>query len=213
MDLYEAIYSRRTIRDFTDREIDAETLRKIIGAGLQAPSNNHMREWEFIVVRDRASRLELISEVDQNCTKEDAVRILNSWGFTDKSQREMYIDAIPKQYRMLLDASCIIIPCFRQKRPLLKPESLSGLNSFASIWCCIENILLAAASEGIYGVTWIPGTEAEHIKSVAGIPGEYEFPCFIALGYPSENAKHVSQLQVEAEDRIHIDRWGNSGRV
>lgn len=47
----------------------------------------------------------------------------------------------------------------------MQPTSLSSLNEFASIWCCIENILLAAASEGIFGVTRIPmKEELEHIK-------------------------------------------------
>lgn len=71
-------------------------------------------------------------------------------------QRGTYIDAIPKQYKMLSTSACLIIPCFRNHGPLLKPENLSALNSFASIWCCIENMLIAAVSEGIYGVTRIP---------------------------------------------------------
>ncbi len=47
MDVYKAIYTRRTVRDFKEKEIDMEIVRKILDAGMQAPSNNHMREWEF----------------------------------------------------------------------------------------------------------------------------------------------------------------------
>lgn len=43
MDIYEAIYSRRSVRDFEDKEIDIEIVKKIINAGLRAPTNNHMR--------------------------------------------------------------------------------------------------------------------------------------------------------------------------
>jgi len=51
MDIYEAIFSRRTIRDFRDREVESDIIKKILNAGLQAPTNNHMREWEFIVLK------------------------------------------------------------------------------------------------------------------------------------------------------------------
>ncbi len=207
MEVCEAIYSRRTVRDFIEKQIDIEIIKKIIDAGLQAPSNNHMREWEFIIINDKAARLEIISKVNKNNSEENAVRIIDGWGLADKHQREMYIDAIPKQYRMLLNAGCLIIPCFRQVN-LLKPQNLSSLNGFASIWCCIENIFLAAVSEGIYGVTRIPfDEEIVHIKKTANIPKDYEIPCYIALGYPKENPKKILQHPVSAEERIHFNKW------
>ncbi len=207
MNVYEAIYNRRTVRDFMDKEIGIEVIKKIIDAGLQAPSNNHMREWEFIILNDKAARLEMISKVNKCESEEFAVGIIDEWKLSDKYQREMYIDAIPKQYRMLLNAGCLIIPCFRQVN-LLKPQNLSALNAFASIWCCIENMLLAAASEGIYGVTRIPfDDEIEYIKDTAKIPKDYEIPCYIALGYPMEGSKKIIQHFINVEERIHFNKW------
>jgi nitroreductase len=167
-----------------------------------------LRQWEFIIINDKASRLKVIDKLVKNTTKEDSVKIIDEWGLTEHLQREMYIEAIPKQYQMLLTAGCLIIPCFHQKRPLLKPANLSALNSFASIWCCIENILLAAASEGIFGVTRIPfDEELEHIREVLNIPEDYEFPCYLALGYPGENVKKIIQHPIKVEDRMHFNKW------
>ena len=61
MDVYEAISRRMTIREFEDREIPAEIIRKLIHAGLQAPTNDHLRQWEFILVQDAATRETLVS--------------------------------------------------------------------------------------------------------------------------------------------------------
>ncbi len=208
MDLYETIYARRTVRDFREKEVDTEVIQKMIDAGLQAPTNNHLREWEFIVVKERAAKIELLRRINQDTTAAHAKSIVDSWGLVDGNQREMYLDAIPKQYRMLLNAGCIVIPCFRQTAPLLQPQTLFALNGFASIWCCIENILLAAVNEGIYGVTRIPSAaEVAHLKAVTQIPADYEIPCYLALGYPDEQAKPVAQHIVRAAERIHFNQW------
>ncbi len=211
MDIYEAISKRRTVRDFQEKPIRLDVITRIIEAGLRAPTNNHLRQWEFIILQEEAVRLAVIEKVNKNVSIKESQKMLDGWGYTDPYQRQMYIDAIPKQYRMLLRAGCLVVPCFRQEPPLLKPESLSALNGFASIWCCIENMLLAAVAEGIYGVTRIPfEKEIQHVKEALHIPVEYAIPCYLALGYPDEkNDKPIPQHRVRAVERIHFNRWGN----
>jgi nitroreductase len=134
--------------------------------------------------------------------------LVNKWGLVESSQRNMYIDAIPKQRSMLLDAAVVILPCFHSSGPLLNPETLSSLNGFASIWCCIENILIAAASEGIYGVTRIPfEEERKSLKVLLDIPDEYDVPCYLALGYPKQTATRMKQYAIRLEDKIHVNGW------
>lgn len=207
MDVYEAIDARRTIRDFEDRAVPREILEKILGAGLKAPTNDHMRRWEFVVVDDRAQREKLL-RIQWTEDAGDIDGWLDSWGAADKTQRDMYHAALPRQYSMLYGAGALVLPFFKADVPLLWTESLSSLNSFASIWCCIENILLAAAAEGIFGVTRIPlGDEPEHVKKVVGCPDGYELPCYIALGYPAAGAKRVRQNPVAARERMHRNLW------
>ena len=93
---------------------------------------------------------------------------------------------------MLLTAGCLIIPCFRQFEPLLKPKSLSALNPFASIWCCIENMLIAAAAEWIYGVTRIPfDEEIKHLKL------EWKKECILT------NGNILVRFMIKPEFRTH----------
>lgn len=207
MDLYSAIDARQTIRDFADKPVPVEIMERIIDAGLKAPTNDHMRHWEFVVMNDRAAREKLL-RVKPVKDENESNSILDEWGLADKVQRDMYIDAFPRQYSMLYNAGCLILPFFKTDAPLLQPKNLSALNCFASIWCCIENILLAAASEGIFGVTRIPMTdESEHIKQVVGHPDNYAFPCYIALGYPARNAMRAKQNTVSAKSKIHMNVW------
>ena len=208
MNIYEAISVRRTIRDFEGRLIDMAVIEKIISAGLKAPTNDHMRSWEFVVINDKNKRAELLNIIPKSFSESDVSDWLDSWGSVDNIQRAMYLDGVPKQYSMLYNAGCLILPFFHQDEPLLQPESLSSLNAFASIWLCIENILLAAAAEGIFGVTRIPmDDESEHIKRIINHPADYVMPCYIALGYPSKNATAPKQKEVSATEKIHKDTW------
>lgn len=170
MELYEAIEKRRTIRDFEDKPIEMNIIKRIISAGLKAPTNNHLREWEFVIFNDKKERLRILNLEDMS-NYDDCEKMLDGFGMTDSDQRGMYHIAMPKQFSMLDNSGCLILPFFKLREPLLKPTSLSSLNEFASIWCCVENILLAAASEGILGVTRIPmSEELEHIKNTLNHP-------------------------------------------
>jgi nitroreductase len=53
MDLKEAIYTRRAVRDFTAEPVDEKTLRQLIDAAIQAPSAVNQQPWSFCVVRDK----------------------------------------------------------------------------------------------------------------------------------------------------------------
>jgi nitroreductase len=208
METYSAIQARKTIREFSSQAIEPDLIEKIIAAGMCAPTNDHMRQWHFILLQDRDKRKELLDEVIHPVGEKGAVAITNRWGLKDPSQREMYIRAIPKQYSMLFNCASLVIPCYRQPGSLLKPKDLSTLNYFASIWCCIENILVAAAAEGIFGVTRIPfESERKVLKEFLHLPEEMEIPCYLALGYPADTAVRAKQVEIDIKARIHLNEW------
>ena len=210
MDIHTTINTRKTIRHFDGKPIESEIVEKLLDAGFKAPANGSMRNWEFVIVNDKDIRMKLLTGVKESVpgTEDEIIKNIESWGLTDKKQKDMYLDAVPKQYSMLYNAGCLILPFFRQESPLLQPDTLSSLNGFASIWCCIENILLAAAAEGIFGVTRIPqGNETEHIKNIIGHPDNYVMPCYLALGYPSQDVKVLPRKEISITDRIHFNLW------
>lgn len=206
MELYEAIERRRTVREFEDRPVEEKITKKIIAAGLRAPTNNHLREWEFVIVNDKKERLRVLNLKDMT-SYDECEKMMDSFNMTDSDQRGMYHIAMPKQFSMLYNSGCLILPFFKLREPLMQPSCLSSLNEFASIWCCIENILLAAAEEGLQGVTRIPmDEELKHIKKIINHPDTYAMPCYIALGYPKKDAKLPIQKTINVSSRIHINK-------
>ena len=59
METWDAITSRRNVREFADRPIDATTLDQILEAARRAPSSRNWQPWDFVVVTDRAQLQEL----------------------------------------------------------------------------------------------------------------------------------------------------------
>lgn len=59
METWDAISSRRNVRDFTDEPLPAEALERILEAGRRAPSSRNWQPWDLVVVTDRAQLQEL----------------------------------------------------------------------------------------------------------------------------------------------------------
>lgn len=208
MEFYDVISSRRTIRDFEDKPVEIDIIKRILSAGLKAPSNDHMRSWEFVVISDKDVRAKIIKNIPKKVSDSRLQFIMKSWKLNDECQQKMYSDAIPKQYQMLYQTGCLIFPFFKQSYPLLKPESISSLNCFASIWCCIENILLASTAEGLACALRIPlGDEAEYIAGVLNLPENYILPCYLSIGYPAEGAVINKQKEYCLEEKLHFNQW------
>ncbi len=55
MDIFEAIFTRRSIRKFTDKVIDDAEVKKLLQAAMVAPSAGNAKPWRFIVIRDKQS--------------------------------------------------------------------------------------------------------------------------------------------------------------
>ena len=209
MDFYQVLERRRTIRDFSDKEVSNEVLEKILSAAFKAPTNDHLRQFEFVVVRGPENIARLVSPVVENTQRIHQTGLKAAANVMDEDEHAMFVDALPKQQRMLIQSDCLVLPFFRQKDyPLCKPADQSSLNYFASAWAAVENILLAATAEGLACAFRIPiGNEPEHVKRLVNAPEGYEFTCFLAIGYPAENAHICKQKEINVEDRIHRNVW------
>ncbi len=53
METWEAITSRRNVREFAPRPIPSQELERILEAGRRAPSSRNWQPWDFVVVTDQ----------------------------------------------------------------------------------------------------------------------------------------------------------------
>lgn len=205
MELKEVIEKRRTIRDFQDKIIPINIIEYAIENGFKAPTYNHLREWDFVIINSLQSKLKLIEseQLDKTIDYDELETIFKN---EDTIMKEMYLDAIPKQKKMILDAPSVVIVVFKPKTRIENAKRIYDLNCLASVWTCIENFLLSLAEHDVYGVTFIP-QNIETIKDKLGIPKELEIASIIPIGYKSDNARILKQKKINILERIHIEKW------
>ncbi len=56
-----SIFTRRSVRQFTEKEVEKEKIEKILRAAMQAPSAGNGQPWEFLVVKGKEN-LEALSK-------------------------------------------------------------------------------------------------------------------------------------------------------
>ena len=207
MDFYEAVYKRRTVREFLDKDVDFEAIKRILEAGNAAPTWNHNRNWSFIVLRTEEEKDYAFEYAKMLADKFDADAYLNRpKPYPTTLAQKMYAHAMPRQYTMLKGAPYVVIPVFKCKE--LNSQYVSKLNPFSTIWCVIENIFLAATAEGLACSMRIPLNE-EHdiVKAKLKVPPTYMIPVFIGIGYADSNEHKLEQNAVDLERQIHYGRW------
>ena len=62
MDVLEGIFTRRSIRQFTDKAVARESLLEIIKAGMWAPSGMNNQPWRFVIVQNREVKDQLAKQ-------------------------------------------------------------------------------------------------------------------------------------------------------
>lgn len=55
----EAIYKRRSVREYLEKEITEEQIHEILHAGMSAPSAGNQKPWHFIVIKNKKKLQEL----------------------------------------------------------------------------------------------------------------------------------------------------------
>lgn len=205
MEFREVIEKRKTIRDFKNKEVSKTIIDYALENGFKAPTYNHLRDWDFIIINSLESKLKIIES--ENLEKlVDILELERLFKNKEPIMKQMYLDAIPKQKKMILEAPSVIIVVFKPKTKIGEAKRIYDLSCLASVWACIENFLLSLAEHNVYGVTFIP-QNIEIIKEKLGIPNGLEIASIIPIGYNADDTKILEQKTINIAEKKHYERW------
>jgi nitroreductase len=179
MNIDEAIYGRRSTREYTTEAVDKALIGRLINAAIQAPSAVNQQPWTFTVLRDQAL-LDRISREAKAYMLEALPSGLHSGHFLS----------------LLNDDSFQIF----YHAPVLILISANAPGQWIVEDCSLaaENLMLAAYAEGL-GSCWIGFAQGflntPQGKNALGLPSEWVPVAPIIVGHPKSTPMPVTHKE------------------
>lgn len=195
MELYEAIYSRRDVREFVTDDVPSDVVVRLLDAAHHAGSVGLMQPWNFIVIRSALTR----QRVAAIFAKENSRAAENYVG-----ERRVIYDSLSTN--PILDSPVhVAVTCDRNRRgPHVLGRHTVFDTDIYSTCCAIQNLWLAARAEGV-GMCWMSIIDPGAVKSHLKIPDEIVLVGYLCLGYPLTQSERPLLEQVGWESRMPLE--------
>ncbi|MGI5283829.1 coenzyme F420-0:L-glutamate ligase [Nonomuraea polychroma] len=174
----DVVFARRTIREFSDRPVDPEAVRRAVAAGIAAPAPHHTTPWRFVLVESPETRTKLLDAM-----REAWIEDLRGDGFSEQS--------IAKRIRrgdVLRNAPYLVVPClvmegshtYRDARRNASEREMFVVATGAGV----ENFLIQLAVEGL-GSAWVSSTMfcRPVVRAVLDLPDSWDPMGCVAVGH------------------------------
>src|SRR5215470_7121766 len=215
MELYDAMTTTFSGRDFTDEPLPDDVLYRILDRARFAPSGGNRQGWRVVIVRDRKTR-EGLARATEPAAKRYAAQVQageNPWNTIDRTKVDAAtIASTPPPTRLIepvLKAAVVLVICVDLKVVASMDSELSrvGVISGASIYPFAWNILLAARQEGYAGtITTLAAAQEPAVQALLGLPAHVALAAVMPLGRPVKRLTKLKRKPV-AEFAM-LERWG-----
>jgi len=181
MELKEAVFTRRSVRRFTDDSVSDDAVREMLEAARYAPSWANVQPWEFIVVRDRT----VIEKVTGT-----------------------YADMNPAR-KCSLACNALIVACgktglsgYKEGTPVTRFESWHMFD----LGLAVQNLCLRAHDLG-YGTVVVGLMNHDECGRILSVPDGYDVVVAIPVGKPAVSGKEGPPRRPQTEF-VHLDAFG-----
>lgn len=192
MDLLETIYTRRSIRKFKPDPISKDLIKKIIEAGLRAPSSKNSCPWYFLVLEGK-EKDEVADWTIQNEDNRGTMPTSFETNEVPASIPDESKDTTNTSANIVKEAPLLVLifntaPYTVGRNYVVKNATEENIYTFLvealGLGACMQNILLAAHALGLGALALADLYPAElRIKKKYNI--DHEFAVGIAIGKPA----------------------------
>ncbi|MEX0656739.1 MAG: 5,6-dimethylbenzimidazole synthase [Nitrosopumilaceae archaeon] len=202
--LYKAIFSRRDVRShFTSKPIDEKILSRVLHAAHHAPSVGFSQPWNFILIKDYKIRKKIKESFE--------AEKMHSSKLVEEPRRTKYLSF---KLEGILDSPLNICVTYDPAKfgPFVIGRSSIPETGLYSVCCAVQNLWLAARSEGV-GVGWVSILSNDILKKLLELPEHVVPVAYLCLGYVSEFATRpdlessgwLSRLKLQ--DVVYYEKW------
>lgn len=202
--LYDVIARRRDVRaEFTGEPVADDVLLRILDAAHRAPSVGMSQPWDFVVVRDQATR---------RAFREHVAIERDAFAASLPPERRATFDGI--KIEGICESSLGVVVTHNQERggpQVLGRHTMADTGLFSTV-LAIQNLWLAATAEGL-GVGWVSFYREPFLRDLLHIPAEVRPIAWLCLGTVSglqdtpDLERHGWRSRRPLADAVHHDTW------
>jgi nitroreductase len=204
-DLFEIMTTTRSMRRLKPDPVPDALIRKILEAGVSAPSGGNMQRWRFLVIRDSKVK-QTIGGYYKRAWDEVVSPRYRGGSPAPGTSREGFarmLNAAQYLADHIHEAPVWIVPCLEGANP----TRTSG----SSIYPAVQNMLLAARALGLGAtLTTLYLSFEKEVEAALGLPPDVHSYALLPIGYPMGRFGPVRRIPLA--EVIYEDRWGQPYR-
>ena len=185
----DAIFTRRSVRAYSRQRVDAQTIRSLLDAAVQAPTAMHAEPWVFVVIQDETVLRRYSDRAKGLWAKEALAHHGDLHVGADAAVRSAFAERLASpDFCVFYDASTLIAICARSLGPFV----------VADCWLAAENLMLAACALGLGSCCFgsaVPALNSPETRSELGLPVDVEVVAPIIVGVPSGTAGEMPRKE------------------
>ena len=203
LNLFEVMYTARSIRRFRPDPVPDELVHRVLEAAIQAPSGGNSQAWRFVVVRDPELRRAIGELYEAGFREVYPADLLAAESNPDRRRVIRSADYLAEH--MGDEPPALVLVCLERAPGSAAPTRTAG----SSVYPAAQNLLLAARGLGLGGVlTTLHLRREEQVKALLGIPDHVDTYALIPLGFPAGRFGPLRRRPIE--EVVHRDKWGGA---
>jgi len=189
---WHTIYTRRSIRRYSDQPVPRSLLERLLTAAIWAPNAHNRQPWRFVTVTERWRQQQLADSMAHRWERDLLVDGLD----TEKVRAQ-----VERSRTRIMGAGALVVGCLTMDEMDHYPDEhrqhLEWHMAVQSTSLALGQLLLAAHHEGL-GSCWMcaPLFAPDIVQDVLGLPADWEPQSLITLGYPAET-KEKTRMGLE----------------
>jgi len=204
--LASAMRTQRAVRRLLPDPVDDRIVLGLLELALKAPTGSNGQNWEFVVVKDPATKARL------------AARYREAWKLYGGVARHVtgddeamgkVVGAVEWQVEHFEELPVLVVACLRGARvPLLPVPPAVASSFYGSIYPSVQNLLLGARAVGLgASLITLPLWSTVAARRALGLPVSVTPCCVVPLGWP--RGRYGPTTRKPVGDVVHLDRYGN----
>ncbi|MGD1169960.1 nitroreductase family protein [Mycobacterium seoulense] len=200
-DVWEVMSTARTIRRFTDQQVDDATLARCLDAARWAPSGANAQGWRFVVLRSPEQRAVVAKAAARALQVIEPVYGMARPAAEDNSRRARTYRATYELHDRAGEFTSVL---FAQQHYPTASELLLG----GSIFPAMQNFLLAARAQGLGAclTSWASYGGERLLREAIGVPDDWLIAGHVVVGWPK--GRHGPLRRRPLAQFVNLDRWG-----